>query len=396
MLSLELRASQALSLTLPYEIEFVIKRVDTLEEKPIVFEWSPQIHALAETGLVLLRHTDAVLGPITIDHSGLVDISRHGPLIVDGYNQGLWELAPGGVITVKVNLPSRYQKSLKPEESYTILWPGSNIKTWAYGTVRELIGQEIKENGHPLVLLGGSRVSFSTHLEPQPWPERSKREARIGFDRANQEEQQWRRKQNQPKNTFPPRRATSRDSSAPSLKVQLDSPSTFREDVVFEVQVKVTYEAETTAQPITFHTRLFENSDNYQLGRLCNGAWENYDDESGGCGYRIMDDPDVPVKVGLNERFSSLRPGESWTTSQRVGYNWTELPEDVENGEIFRYVFIGESLDWWHWGSKEDHGATVVKLPCYLDGPVVDPKDNDGRPELVVPLSNIVEFVYSE
>jgi hypothetical protein len=396
MLSLELRASQELSLTLPYYIEFIVKRCDTLDNKPIVFEWSPQIHALSKSGLVLLRHTDTVLEPVPIDHSGLVDISRHGPLIVNGYNQGLWELAPGGVITVKVTLPARYQKLLEPGESYTMLWPGSNIKAWAYGTVRELVGQEIEDKDSSLVLPGGPRVSFSTRLEPQSWPERAAREARIGFDKANQEELQWRRKQNQPKNTFPPQRATKKDPAAPRLKVRLECPPTLREDIVFEVKVKVTYEAEATAQPITFHTYIFENWDNYQLGRLCNGTWENYDDESANGGFRIVDDPDVPVKVGLNERFVSLRPGESWTTMQRLGYNGTELPEDAEHGETFRYIFIGESLDWWDLGLKEDHEARVVKLPCYLFGPVVDPKDNDGRPGLVVPQSNVVEFIFSE
>ena len=109
-----------------------------------------------------------------------------------------------------------------------------------------------------------------------------------------------------------------------------------------------------------------------------------------------MDNPDVAVNVGQDDHFASLQPGESWTTSQRLGYNWEELPNDAKNGEIFRYIFTGGSMDWWNWGSKADHEETVVKLPCFLWGPVVEPKDNDGRPKLGVTTSNVVEFSFME
>jgi hypothetical protein len=35
----------------------------------------------------------------------------------------------------------------------------------------------------------------------------------------------------------------------------------------------------------------------------------------------------------------------------------------------------------------------VVKPPCFIFGPVVDPNHNDGRTKLVVPTSNVVEFL---
>lgn len=49
-------------------------------------------------------------------------------------------------------------------------------------------------------------------------------------------------------------------------------------------------------------------------------------------------------------------------------------------------------IDWWDWGMKEDHLRTTVTLPCWINSAVVEPKDNERRPAIVVPASNIVEF----
>ena len=54
----------------------------------------------------------------------------------------------------------------------------------------------------------------------------------------------------------------------------------------------------------------------------------------------------------------------------------------------------GAVVDWWKWGTKEEHRGTVVKLPCWVSGDVVEPEDNGGRPRIVVPASNEVEFQY--
>lgn len=162
-----------------------------------------------------------------------------------------------------------------------------------------------------LSTITGPQLSFTIRLEPRPWPERSDREARIGFGLANIEEQEWRRKQVEHDSTVPLRTVISRHLAASCLKIHLSRPSTFREDIIFDIRVKITHEAETTANPIIFHMQLFNNSGSYQLARPRNGAWESYDDDSGGCGSRIVDDPDIYVQVGLSERFARLRPGES-------------------------------------------------------------------------------------
>ncbi|KAH5442398.1 hypothetical protein HBI23_132070 [Parastagonospora nodorum] len=392
-LRLELSASKRLSLTVPYHISFTFKHEGGHKCVPLIFEWSTVTHGFKTPGLVLLRHTVVGLEPIAVDHSERLDLSRQGPILVNGWNENLWELDHKGSFTIMSSLPERYQKLLDSNETYTLLWPGANIALWEYGTVREHMGQELDDKDQPLLLPGGPHITFSTHTENEPWPDRAATEARIGFDRANFAEETWRYEQARAKDTFPRTSIVERSPGAPIFTLEIECPSTIRQDETVEAVVRVTYKAEASARPVTFHTNVFQDNNSYQTGQFREGNWVNYDDDSG-CGYRIMDDPDVLVMVGQSEHFVSLGPGESWTTSQRLGVDWYGVPDDAKDREVFRYVFCGETLDWWNWGSKAEHEGTVVKLPCFIDGRVTDPKNNDGRPALVVPISNFVEYTY--
>jgi hypothetical protein len=103
-----------------------------------------------------------------------------------------------------------------------------------------------------------------------------------------------------------------------------------------------------------------------------------------------VDNPDERIKVSEHKDFVSLRPGESWTTRQTVQKrNYTWIPDDSVVGDTFRFVFKGYTLDWGDWG---DGTGTEVTLPCFHWARVIEPADNDGRPDLVVPGSNTVEF----
>ncbi|KAB8276494.1 hypothetical protein BDV30DRAFT_224210 [Aspergillus minisclerotigenes] len=103
--------------------------------------------------------------------------------------------------------------------------------------------------------------------------------------------------------------------------------------------------------------------------------------------YQIYDDPDIEVTPGRHADFISLQPGEQWTRTDSL-----ELPSDIDIGEVFKYEFSDRVIDWWDWGMKEDHLQTTVKLPCWVKDDVVEPRDNEGRPAIVVPASNAVEF----
>ncbi|KAB8068761.1 hypothetical protein BDV29DRAFT_183985 [Aspergillus leporis] len=95
----------------------------------------------------------------------------------------------------------------------------------------------------------------------------------------------------------------------------------------------------------------------------------------------------IEVSPGQHVDFISLQPGESWTRTNRLG-----LPSDTKVGEAFKYEFTDRVIDWWGWGMKEDHLQTTVKLSCWVKDDVTEPRDNEGRPAIVVPASNVVEF----
>lgn len=161
------------------------------------------------------------------------------------------------------------------------------------------------------------------------------------------------------------------------------------------VKITVVYEAAPESSPITFHSFPFQSwygpREGYRLYRRRGDIWETVEEDDA-C-FMIVDEPDVAVNVSLDENFASLEAGEAWTTSKPVeGRGMGILPDDVVVGDLFRYVFKGLELDWWDWGGKTEHMETIVKLPCFIKGKVVEPKDNGGRPKLVVPASNFIEF----
>ena len=108
----------------------------------------------------------------------------------------------------------------------------------------------------------------------------------------------------------------------------------------------------------------------------------------------LVDDPPIPVKVGdaagrYAHQFVTLHPGQSWTADlSQEPDSACYLPYDVKNGDEFKYRFKGVKLEWWDWGTKEDHQETEVQLPCFVNGWLEAPKDNGGRPKVVLPGSN--------
>lgn len=81
-------------------------------------------------------------------------------------------------------------------------------------------------------------------------------------------------------------------------------------------------------------------------------------------------------------------PGESWSFTREA----SDFPQNAAPGDKFRYGFKGASIDWWDWGHFRDHQDTRV----WIDGRVLNPQDNGGRPKLVVPASNWAEFTLVE
>lgn len=110
----------------------------------------------------------------------------------------------------------------------------------------------------------------------------------------------------------------------------------------------------------------------------------------------IADDPDVEVNVSQHRDFASLQPGGCWTTSYSVDREDWDFPSDLADSDVLRCRYKGGHVEWWDWGDSKDHSDTVVKLPCYVWSEVTEPRDNGGRPKLVVPVSNEILFTYRD
>lgn len=192
-------------------------------------------------------------------------------------------------------------------------------------------------------------------------------------------------------------------SGAPVLSVVLEIDDTAEvplkesDHASFVITVRVTYEESgipDDSRPITFHYYMFHNY--HILTRLRDGKWE-YCESDRGCMAGIAGDfPDIKVKVGDEQAvdFVSLRLGESWTRELGINDELSPLPEGTVAGDTLRCRYNGATLDWWDWGDKEVHrrAGTEIELPSFRWARVLKPWDNDGRPEIVVPASNAVEF----
>ncbi|KAJ7034600.1 hypothetical protein C8F04DRAFT_1101526 [Mycena alexandri] len=418
-LHLSLGASSTLSTTLPFQIQITISRAADGHDRPCTFEWSPTIHGFSSSGFVLLHHTvDGGVKIVQVDHTTgtcwqpytrLLKLPEEDdPLVVNGHSQFLWECGPGDKKTFVASLPERYHKILVPGEKYELLWPGREVSRWEWGAVRDLMNQELWTRSAEetrLVLPGGPSISLVAKAEPIPWPMRAEQEVKVGFTMANMAEHSWRlgqqkkQQDHQRRSLTPPIDASERTPGAPLLRVTLGCPPILTRGQNFDVTAKVTYDgvsdnSSLPARPIILHKYTLDCEGQQLYRRDANrNNWEKCDFPAGTTGFMIVDDPDVAVQVAKHEDFVSLAPGESWSTTHMLeNQSWTELPSESATGDAFRFRFMGTTVDWWDWGSAEEHVDTVVKVPCFIKSNVVDPRDNDGRPRLVVPGSEFVEF----
>ena len=207
-LRLEMEASTWLSTTLPYYITVMMKRDEEPgTSEPCIFYWNPDEHGLGPSGFELWRQATAG-GPesIELEHPPRLNEKTHpGSIVVNGWNDFLWELSPGRYTRFLITLPERYQKALVVGEIYELLWPGGKIAIWAEGSIRDNLKQELRasDKGDRLILPGRPSVSFTVVEEAPPWHDRAKVETKRGYMLANLQELHWRREQERIRNPPP-------------------------------------------------------------------------------------------------------------------------------------------------------------------------------------------------
>ncbi|KAI2899867.1 hypothetical protein CBS63078_7119 [Aspergillus niger] len=277
------------------------------------------------------------------------------------YPFDLQELEPGGSITYCHSLPRRYREQLEPGETYELVWTGTKIPLWDWGVPSDYVGSRLTANPTQpdLILPGGARVTFTYEQIESP-----------AFIRRQ---------------STPPLLPSDRVQSAPILSVELSGPKTIAPEGKHCASLHVRYHGGPTDQPIIFRNHvIWELLRSY---RLESGLWELQEGPCG-CSGLFLDDPNITVNVVEDEGFITLKPGEYWSPS------WIIL-EDIDGwevGDIWRYRFKGGTVDWWDYGGVDEHADTNIQIPPHPWRKVTDPADNGGRPQLVVPASNAIEF----
>lgn len=370
----------------------------------MLVRWSPLIDAFSSSGLVLLEHTaDGGFTRVHVDHSRILKLPEEDRIAVNSYAQNLGQLLPGDSLTLKGILPECYQRRLQAGKRYTLLWPGKTVTMWAWGSIQDHFDTEMRANDQnepSLILPGGPRITFLAESEAEPWPERERREAEVGFFRANLDERDWRSTRN--RRSPPPVQASERCEGAPHFTMTLACDPTVAVGCEYaKVSVRVSYDGgmdmdAQEARPVTFHTyaldTMYTDREGFRFYRRRGGdgdqdQWEDCDEDGGDQGFLLVGDEDVTVNVAGHEHFRTLRPGEAYEDTRLLS-----MPEDAQPADEFRYRFKGATVDWWAWGDSDDHRATQVKLPSWIAGPVVEAGDDAGRLRLTVPASNEVSF----
>lgn len=296
----------------------------------------------------------------------------------------LKELHPGTSVSWETHLPSAFLDAFIARTFYSVFWCGGKIPLWDWGTLAEhtAFHNTLPPKSPEIVLPGGAYQTIEIIEESDP------EDSVVDIPSSP--------------SPFSP---SDRNSDAPSFTVTLTGPQTLSTRdtsttarLRYPVTVTVSYDEPTDTtdkRPITFLTSIFRIMDRrvhgFRLYTQDGDEWKGHQ-----VNYWLTHDAyrfskPSPFKVGHDDgyHFQVLRPGESWSFTREI----SDFPKEYAPGDRFRYRFNGDKLSWWDWGSYEDHKETVV----WIEEDVLDsPKDNGGRPVIVVPESNSIELTLTE
>ncbi|RAH70322.1 uncharacterized protein BO66DRAFT_349530 [Aspergillus aculeatinus CBS 121060] len=362
-----------------YSFTITLRRV--LDDQQFWFRWESSIDPRKEEYILISHDPDSG----NIEKVGIEDHSRYLPLLPTIHQfpdepasfyveeaKNTWDRS---TINMRTSLPEIWARLVEPGRTYTLLWTGKEITYWDWGTPQQK--KETKTKWPPILVPGGAHLTFTVRegRKPQiPSPP-----------------------------TPPPISPSDRVPGAPVLSLELSCSSTMSVYGDLNISTRVIYHSPSSdnesSQPITFHTWAFNPFDAFRVyRRLCpnqsdlktENEWERFENDRSP--HVFWDNPDRELNVAESEegRFVTLYPGESWSNS------WSfDLPDDLRPGEQLRYQFKGNTLDWWDWGTAEDHAQSIVTLPGSGIEPISHPKDNNNRPKAVIPASNVVEWTMS-
>ncbi|RAK99015.1 uncharacterized protein BO80DRAFT_446847 [Aspergillus ibericus CBS 121593] len=261
----------------------------------------------------------------------------------------------------------------------TSVWSGGEVHFWDWGTSKGgKEGSALPElipKSTPIVLPGGARCVFSLvegHIPslplPRPW-------SPPIFDSGASSERYG-------------------TPGTPILRLELDVPATWKVLEDLPLTLKLTYYGVSggeSPRSITFSISDLDAWGVFSAYRRDHntGEWDSWL-STAALGYPAFPEDEIQCKVGTSAAFITLRPYQTWSEVWGLACE-KYLPDDALEGEVIRYRFTGCKLTWWNWGTKEDYKDTSITVTG-LGGAIIHPPNNDGRPEVVIPPSNLVEF----
>ncbi|KAI2974291.1 hypothetical protein CBS147323_1680 [Aspergillus niger] len=341
------------------------------EPKPCYFYWSPS----TDEGFRVFRDRPGEGIEVEVQSNCSLPVTQQSG------SPHLWYLgAKDKSVSWDIPLGENIPRAIEKDKwiIYDLFWPGGEVYLWDWGpkdtNKEKLESAELKPKSTPIILPGGVWCRFCLiEGSPPPPPPRPLTPPILELDPS----------------TLTP--------GVPIFSLEIEGPPTWRTQERWPLTWKLTYHGvsgDETPRPITFSV-----SDLYDWEASCfyrrsqdTGEWESWRGD-GVCGYALFEDEDVPRAVGSSTGFISLQPNETWCKVQGLGM-MADLPEDARGGEVMRHRFKGCKWTWWDWGTKGDHLDTIVMVVGFRV--ITKPADNDGRPEVVVPASNMVEFTVIE
>ncbi|KAJ5244796.1 hypothetical protein N7489_004892 [Penicillium chrysogenum] len=370
-----------------YEISFTITRDENdTDRRPCVIQWDPIKDGFGQSGITLLCREADSWRHVQINPRRLSTNPLH-PDVPTNAESCLKQLDPGTSVSWKTKLPSVFLDALSPGKFYEILWCGGKISLWDWGTLAERTARDQLIPKSPEIILPGGAYQEVEVVEV--------------FEESDDEDCVY-NLPSSPSSISP----SSRNSDAPSFTVTITGPETLSiKDSVSDsklrcpVTVNVSYDRPQHSmgdkRPITFLTTIFKIIDNrvdgFRLYAKDGDEWKGHEVNYLIYRHAYRFTKPAPFKVGYDDgyHFQTLMPGESWSFTRHV----TDFPKEFAPGDKFRYQFKGSTLNWWDWGNYEDHKETVV----WIEEDLLDsPKDNGGRPVIVLPASNYIEFTLIE
>ncbi|KAL9090870.1 MAG: hypothetical protein Q9165_005078 [Trypethelium subeluteriae] len=177
----------------------------------------------------------------------------------------------------------------------------------------------------------------------------------------------------------------------------------------YDVNVTLTHNPGTSSQSITFKDPIFEwgcDGVSFSLFRIEEDGYvfiENNDAGHGNPFNPYWDPlPSDTVNVAQGEDFVELKPGESYSRDLNL-YPDSDFVERFEVGKKYSYRFLGEPLEWWAWGRKEDFRNKPVLMKSIGRGFSPEPRHTSlqlhraGGMRINVPrLASVPRYFYAK